>query len=158
VRSNPVDAVRRLYENEKQSLYTYAMSLARDTDVAEDAIQTAFCGLLRGQRLPREIRPYLFRSVRNAIIDDHRRRDRQADTPLETAREGEVRGHPIRDRVVCQCLERLAERDSEIVVLKVFAGLTFREIARVCESPTNTVASRYRRALETMRTMLEVDS
>jgi RNA polymerase sigma-70 factor (ECF subfamily) len=53
--------------------------------------------------------------------------------------------------VVSAALARLKLEDREIVELKVFGGLTFREIADVTELPLATVATRYRRALESMR-------
>jgi DNA-directed RNA polymerase specialized sigma24 family protein len=37
------------------------------------------------------------------------------------------------------------------VELKIFAGLTFREISNVVDLPQGTVATRYRRALESLR-------
>jgi RNA polymerase sigma-70 factor (ECF subfamily) len=39
----------------------------------------------------------------------------------------------------------------EVVELKVYAGLTFREISAVTGLPQGTVATRYRSALEKMR-------
>ncbi len=52
-------------------------------------------------------------------------------------------------------LARLSEDDRELVELKVFVGLTFREIADVLGLPQGTVATRYRRALELLRPWLE---
>jgi RNA polymerase sigma-70 factor (ECF subfamily) len=57
--------------------------------------------------------------------------------------------------VVAAALQRLAFADREIVELKVFGGLTFREIADVTELPSATVATRYRRALESVRPWVE---
>jgi len=54
-------------------------------------------------------------------------------------------------------LSRLDPELREIVELKFFAGLTFREIADVTGCPQGTVATRYRTALETMRSILAKD-
>ena len=51
-------------------------------------------------------------------------------------------------------LGRLEADDRELVELKVFGGLTFREIADVTGLPQGTVATRYRRALESLRAWL----
>ncbi len=61
----------------------------------------------------------------------------------------------MRDRAVQQCLERLTDAERENIILKIYCGLTFKEIAAVDGTSNNTVASRYRRSLEKMRTMLE---
>jgi len=64
--------VRSFYEANRQALFTYAVSLAGDRAVAEDAVQGAMLGLLRRGRLPANPRPYAFRSVRNAVVDGFR--------------------------------------------------------------------------------------
>jgi len=51
-------------------------------------------------------------------------------------------------------LEQLTADDRELVELKIFAGLTFREIAEVTDQPQGTVATKYRRALESLRPWL----
>jgi RNA polymerase sigma-70 factor (ECF subfamily) len=48
-------------------------------------------------------------------------------------------------------LERLDVASRELVELKIYGGLTFREIADVVGSPQAAVATRYRRALESLR-------
>ena len=53
--------------------------------------------------------------------------------------------------VVAAALGRLSAEDRELIELKVFAGLTIREIAEVTGMPPGTVATRYRRALESLR-------
>ena len=45
----------------------------------------------------------------------------------------------------------------EFVELKIFAGLTFREIADVTGCPQGTVATRYRTAIDKMRAILAKD-
>ena len=45
--------------------------------------------------------------------------------------------------------------DREIVELKIYAGLTFEEIAKVTGLQAATVATRYRRALLSLRPWLE---
>jgi RNA polymerase sigma-70 factor (ECF subfamily) len=57
--------------------------------------------------------------------------------------------------VVAAALGRLTAEDRELVELKLFAGLTFREIADVTGLPQGTVATQYRRALGSLRSWLE---
>ena len=52
---------------------------------------------------------------------------------------------------VAALLERLDFQLREIVELKIFAALTFREISEVTGLPQGTVATRYRSALEKLR-------
>ena len=52
-------------------------------------------------------------------------------------------------------LRLLAPDDRELVELKLYAGLTFQEIAEASGQPPGTVATRYRRALESLRGWME---
>ncbi len=55
---------------------------------------------------------------------------------------------------IVAALARLDREDRELVQLKIYAGLTFREIAEVTGRPQATVATRYRRALDSLRPWL----
>ena len=52
-------------------------------------------------------------------------------------------------------IEALAEDQREVVVLRVYAELTFAQIGEVLGQPLATVAARYRRSLERLRGQLE---
>jgi RNA polymerase sigma-70 factor (ECF subfamily) len=147
--------VRSFYEANRQALFTYAVSLAGDRSVAEDAVQAAILGLLRRGRLPADPRPYVFRSVRNAIVDGFRAPGPEGDPMLDAKAAINGSPDPVRVRLVEQCLGRLSDQERETLVLKVFSGLTFKEIAVVRRRTLSTVAARYRRGLEKIREMLE---
>ena len=89
---------------------------------------------------------------------DGLKRRRGNDRPLAAdeifAASGDVFGQQDDAEVVAAALGRLTVEDRELVELKVFAGLTFREIADVTGLPQGTVATRYRRAIESMRPWL----
>lgn len=149
------EEVRRFYEAHRQGLFTYALSLTRRQDLAEDAVHSAILGLLRLKRLPEPIRPYAFRSIRNAIIDDFRANTALQDQVLDPEAAAGCGQDPHQVRLLEQCLFRLSGPEREAVVLKVWGGLTFEEISLAVRSPLATVASRYRRGILHLREMLE---
>jgi RNA polymerase sigma-70 factor, ECF subfamily len=53
--------------------------------------------------------------------------------------------------MISVALRGLGEEQREVVELKVYGGLTFREIAEVTGVPLQTAATRYRAALERMK-------
>ena len=53
-----------------------------------------------------------------------------------------------------RALIKLTLEQREVVILKVYEQMTFRKIAEILRIPHNTVASRYRYALDKMRTFL----
>jgi RNA polymerase sigma-70 factor (ECF subfamily) len=56
--------------------------------------------------------------------------------------------------LVAGALRNLSPNEREVIELKTYAGLTFREIAGVTGSPQGTVATRYRAGLEHLRRAL----
>jgi DNA-directed RNA polymerase specialized sigma24 family protein len=58
------------------------------------------------------------------------------------------------DDALAAAVAALPEAQREVVALKIDAGLTFAEIAAVTGTSLNTAASRYRYALEKLRTAL----
>ena len=52
-----IDALRAFYVGNRQQLYTYALSISGNRELAEDAVHAVFERLLRGRSLPSELRP-----------------------------------------------------------------------------------------------------
>ena len=55
-------------------------------------------------------------------------------------------------------VEALPAEKREVVVMKLYGQLTFAQMAAVLEEPLSTVATRYQRALEELRELLEAKS
>ena len=112
------------------------------------------------RRRPRRLKVYVFRSVRNAAVDELRRGqmtemlnesfifDRQAE-PDEAAIRSEFQGH------VAEALLSLSQDERESVVQHLYCDLTFREIAQLRGVSINTVSSWYYRGLNRLRGLLE---
>ena len=63
----------------------------------------------------------------------------------------------IRDRrkqALLRAVERLPDQQKEVVILKIWGELTFDEIARTLDESLNTVASRYRYALQKLKNIV----
>ena len=145
------EVLKQFYEINKQGLFTYALSLTRNASSAEDAVQSAMFGILKRTRLPRNLRPYVFRAVRNAAIDIKRKNTTQEGIFIEE--NGNV-CNPFDSRMLNQCLEQLPDEQRETIVMKAVIGLTFSEISRLQKESINTVTSRYRRAIDKMRSLI----
>ena len=63
-----------------------------------------------------------------------------------------------RDRQVQAAVEALPAEKREVVVMKLYGQLTFAQMAAVLEEPLSTVATRYQRALDELRVLLEAKS
>jgi RNA polymerase sigma-70 factor, ECF subfamily len=145
--------IREFYEEHSQALFTYALALTRCQSTAEDVVHEAVCRLLKRSALPEELRPYAFRCVRNAAVDA-RRRERPTE-PLGILDFSDGRTESSFDRTLCFEMEKLLLDlpldEMESVVLRIYDGLTFREIGDVKGASPNTVASWFRRGVAKLR-------
>jgi len=129
---------------------------------AADVLQTTMLRAVKSRRrFARVDHPvaYLFQIARNEAARQIRKRSRRVSTtPITGDLLRQWVGDPACQRedaeVVAMALARLTAEDRELVELKIYAGLTFREIAAVTGRPQASVATRYRRALESLRPWL----
>jgi RNA polymerase sigma-70 factor (ECF subfamily) len=151
--------LRTFYLRHRQELFSYALSITRNRATAEEAVHTAFARLLEKPRAPLRLKAYVFRSVRNAAIDQWREERAGRDAYLELAgRPGSAEGPAGgvgEDEELYRAMDALSEDERECIVLKIHQGMTFREIAAVRGVSINTAASWYRRGLDRMRAALE---
>jgi RNA polymerase sigma-70 factor, ECF subfamily len=147
--------VRSLYEKHGAALAAYACCFGLDHASAEDVVQQLFLKIL-GQKnfAPHSPIAYLYRATRNGSLN--LRRDRRREIELPPTETWFVHPQRSRDDVVQlqNSLKELPEEQRETVFLKIWSGMTLNEIAEMTESPLNTVASRYRYALEKLRECL----
>jgi RNA polymerase sigma-70 factor (ECF subfamily) len=124
----------------------YARAILRNRHDAEDAVQQA---ALRGlERLdpfdePRPFKGWWFAILRNCCIDVLRTR-RAADTcsldDKDVPDSGSA-GSPDWESL-SQAIERLSAEHREILRLRYFGGLSYRELAETLSIPQGTVMSR----------------
>jgi len=157
--------LEELYDTYSRPLFRYALALTCSPDDAEDAVQVVFVRVSREwKRLVRveNVKAYLFSAVRNAafnILRGKRRRDTLHESICseyqanQQAGDGELR---VDGRALREALDELPVDQREVLVLKVFDQMTFKEIADTVGASLNTVASRYRYGIDKLRQALEV--
>lgn len=152
------------------SAYVFALQLTGGSETARDIAQDSVLRFL--QHLDRfdadrPVEPWLYQIVRNRVRDLHRRnrlRHHQSlDTWLEQGRPetadptadpaGEAERHELRQSV-WRAMSELSEAHREIVVLRDYHDLSYREIAEVLSIPQGTVMSRLHAARKSLRTII----
>jgi RNA polymerase sigma-70 factor (ECF subfamily) len=135
-----------LYRDARDDVFAYAATLLHDRAAAEDvtaqAFERAYRRRSRFDARRGSPRAWLFGIVRNAALDELRKRKRAA-----TAQMPEPNPEPAPDEAaelaaerdaVRAALQRLAPRDREVIALKYHAELSNTELAAVLGvSPTN---------------------
>jgi RNA polymerase sigma-70 factor (ECF subfamily) len=104
---------------------------------------------------------YVFAVARNEAARQTLQRGRSREESIPPAGDAlfcEAAGDDHRAREMAQlvaaALDRLIPEQREILELKTYAGLTFREISRVTGLPQGTVATRYRTGIGKLRAWL----
>ncbi|HUU91874.1 MAG TPA: sigma-70 family RNA polymerase sigma factor [Phycisphaerae bacterium] len=147
--------LEQVYRDHRQGLYTLALAITRRPEHAEDAVQDAFARLWTSDvRLTGDPVPYVFAAVRNAAVDQMRRKNAAARQLERVSIYNGLPADPALQAVsteehqlVREAIDALPGAEREALVMKIYAGLTFDQIARALGDPLQTVASRYRRAL-----------
>lgn len=167
--ANAHDSWKIWFERHGPRLLLCARQWTRTVSDAEDVMQEAFVRFWRHQRkLGGEPLGLILTSMRRAAVDLARRNQRRVSRETEIGKDaGDADSTPIfistegnneRRKAIEEALRRLPAAQREVLVLKIWGEQTFAEIAvQLGESP-NTVASRYRYALSTLRQeLLEAD-
>lgn len=149
--SDYFEELREMYRTERTRLLAFARGLCGDVETAEDAVQSAFERLLRRSSPPSELRPFVYRSVRNAAIDACRRRNGRSAEELEDS--------VVADDVdgsldLITGLQALPARERAAVVLCLVVGYTAVEAGELLGVSANTMSTRRRRGLDRLRRSL----
>jgi RNA polymerase sigma-70 factor (ECF subfamily) len=152
---------RVCYEQLGPKLLLFARQWLPAMADAEDVVQTAFVRFWRHQPdAQAEHYPLLYSAVRSAALDLIRARERRSKREIDDRVELNRGDEAWFDGVIEQrenaegiqsALQNLTPDQREVIVLKIWGELTFAQIAQTLNESINTVASRYRYALEALR-------
>jgi RNA polymerase sigma-70 factor (ECF subfamily) len=119
-------------------------------------LHQVFAKVLEGATsLPDVPAAYLYRAVRNAALNT--RRNGFRETALDTGNACFVhRGGDNEAALALQvALASLPDEQREVIMMRIWSGMTLDEIAASTGVSLNTVASRYRYGLEKLRAKLK---
>ena len=158
------EEIARLYDRYAAGLYRYALVVLADHGLAEDAVQQVFSRLLSAKDTRPLMMPdrYLRRAVRNECLTLLRRggvrqAERSGDRPLlEPADGGEAVDHVERLSLEAALLE-LSVDQREVIALKVYEGLTFKEIGKILQVSESRVFQLHQQAMMRLRGHLAAD-
>jgi RNA polymerase sigma-70 factor (ECF subfamily) len=146
-------------------LFGYALGLTRDRSRAADLVQESCLKALSANAVPRDeraFRVWLFRILKNTLIDEIRRQrlnERLHDKISETGMEDFNAEERLISRLAVQRgLERLPPDHRHIIAMIDLAGLSYAEAAELLGVPKGTVMSRISRARASLLNLIEKDN
>ena len=145
----------RLYREHAPALRLYARQWAPGH---EDLVQDAFVKLAQQSPAPQQVLPWLYRVVRNRALatfrGEARRRRRQHRVSASEAWFAAAEDH-LDGREATRLLAELPLEQREVVVARIWGGLTFEEVARLAGCSLPTAHRRYQAGLAALRVRLD---
>jgi RNA polymerase sigma-70 factor, ECF subfamily len=158
-RRGDVEAYNLLVSRWEKRVYNYLLRLAGDREDALDLSQEVF--LKAYQNIGKledasRFAPWLFRIAHNEAFSLLRKRKPETDIEIDPSAGGQsYRMFPMELTLAVQrALDGLSHDQREAVVLKIYQGFKFEEMAEVLSCPVSTVKSRLYTALDLLKSTL----
>jgi len=145
------------YAEHAPALLAYARSFGLNHHAAEDLLHHVFLKVLESlsDKEVAEIRPYLFRAIRNSASNHQRDRSREVELSRQEPWFRNPGTSPEAELELRSALCELPLEQREVLLMHIWGGLTFGEVAAVLAVSPNTIASRYRYALTAIKRRLQ---
>lgn len=163
-RRGDVEAYNLLISRWEKRVYNYLLRIVGDREEALDLSQDVFLKAYQNLRRledPSRFAPWLFRIAHNEAFSSFRRRKPVTDATAEAEAAGDAiamraaAAFPIElSLAVTAALGKLNEEQREAVILKIYQGFKFEEMAEILSCPVSTVKSRLYTALDLLKTQL----
>jgi RNA polymerase sigma-70 factor (ECF subfamily) len=152
------EILARLLDEHGAALELFA---AQWSESPADVVQEAFLQLVRQPALPERPSAWLYRVVRNGAVSSARSADRRRKHETLAARmavawPSDANETAIDAQAAAEALASLAVDLREVVVARIWGGLTFEEIAAMADISSSTAHRRYEAALNSLRSKLGV--
>jgi RNA polymerase sigma-70 factor (ECF subfamily) len=166
------EAIETIIARYKDRLYTAIFMLVKDHYLAEDIFQESFLKIIRTIKSGRyaeqgKFLPWALRVAHNLCMDHFRRVRQQTSVTTADGREiiellplahtngGERLEERQTHQSVRELVEQLPDEQREVVSLRIYGELSFKEIAALTNVSINTALGRMRYGLINLRKMIK---
>ena len=166
-------SIEILINKHRQKVYTYILFNVKNMHLAEDVFQDTFIKVIRSLKNGKykdngKFLSWVLRIAHNLIIDFYRKQ-KQLQTISNDSYETDLFNSPkhsdktIEDNLISHqttkdirnLVKELPRDQKEVVILRHYCGLSFREIAEHTDVSINTALGRMRYALINLRKLIE---
>jgi RNA polymerase sigma factor (sigma-70 family) len=170
--SGHLSSLERLIHRHKDKVYSYIVMIVRDTELADDLFQDTFIKVintLRSGTYKEEGKfiQWVMRIAHNIIIDHFRKSKRLPVVDNNTddfdifdtigQMDGSVEDKMITEQIyddVRKLIEYLPKEQREVLIMRHYADMSFKDIAEVTDVSINTALGRMRYALINLRKLI----
>lgn len=166
-------AITTLIERHRKKVYNYILMLVKDPQTADDLFQETFIKVISSLRAGRysengKFISWVLRIAHNQVIDHFRaqkqnRQLNEAEAGYDVLGTLRLAERTVEDEIVCEqiasdvrrMVELLPDEQREVVMMRYYSGLSFKEIAEQTGVSINTALGRMRYALINLRKMIK---
>lgn len=161
-----------LITRHQQRIYSFVYSKVYDKDITEDIFQDTFIKVIRtlkrgGYNEEGKFLPWVMRIAHNLVIDHFRKNkrmpkfDNSGDFNIfSVLSDGDLNAEKqiIKEQVetdVRRLIEELPEEQKDVLVMRIYKEMSFKEIALKTDVSINTALGRMRYALINLRKLID---
>lgn len=153
-----MSAFESLYRETNVGVYSFALSILKDKDDAEDITQDVYLSIFKSAKLYKYYdnpMAWIITITKNFCYKKLNQNKKTCGiSEVSFADFGDLISSD--DKIVLnECLNNLTDEERQIVVLHAVSGFKHNEIAKILSLPSSTVRSKYNRALKKLRTALK---
>jgi len=166
-------AIEILISRHKKRVFTYIVLIVKNHHLAEDIFQDTFIKVIRSLKTGKYVEngkfiSWVLRISHNLIIDHFRKEKLLAttsndETTIDLFNSPKYSDENIEDKLVfdeitCDVrnlIEELPDDQKQVIMMRHYQGLSFKEIADLTDVSINTALGRMRYALINLRKMIE---
>jgi RNA polymerase sigma factor (sigma-70 family) len=170
--SGDKDGIETLINRHKSKVYTYILLVVKNQQLAEDIFQDTFIKVIRSlidgkYKDNGRFVSWVIRIAHNLIID-HFRKEKQINTLSNDDYESDIFNSRklsdqniedviIKEQItsdVRQLIDELPDEQKQVILLRHYGGMSFKEIADQTDVSINTALGRMRYALINLRKLI----
>ena len=152
-------AFEKLYNNYNKLIYSIAYSILKNKQDTEDVVQIVFEKLysIDKDKLPnRNESSWLYSVTKNETINylKHNKNNIDLDSIYNIEDDNNEINKIIDQDSYNRLIDKLNDKEKEIISLKIVSNLSFEEIGKLLKEPTGTIKWRYYKAVNTLKILL----
>lgn len=169
LRAGSKDAFEQLYFRYYDKLFNYAVSFCRNRAMAEDHIQSLFLKIWdrkNSLNSVKFVKTYLWVALRRSLVDELQKKQVVEKDNLTVKKDFRIAASPedlilLHEHSIEQvqrlysAIESLTPRQREILFLKYFEGMSYKEIEAITTLKYQTVRNHIHESVKTLKTAFQ---
>ena len=158
------EAFEELYNQTSGAVFGLSMSLLANRSDAEDVVQETYISIYNNASNYKgkgKAMAWIFTIARNHSLmklrDIKKRSHVNLDDVYDLSIENNIEEDIYNEDIVNLLLKTLKEDERQIVIMHAMSSMKHKEIAEIMDMPLSTVLSKYKRSLEKLKRVMEVN-